>query len=157
LATEQDFTAEKLITDETPAGEVPEYTQYVDEKYAAELMAETESVADDDLRRPACARVQPRRPRSRLRNQSSPRADTNTQRVYKTYGGNYRAISKDLRERTGAGMMECKSALTEAKGDLGEAEIVLRREASPRRGRRARAQPSRVSSGPTSTTADSSA
>jgi hypothetical protein len=28
---------------------VPEYTQYVDEKYAAELMAETESVADDDL------------------------------------------------------------------------------------------------------------
>jgi small subunit ribosomal protein S2 len=49
LATEQDFTAEKIITDETPAGEVPEYTQYVDEKYAAELMAETESVADDDL------------------------------------------------------------------------------------------------------------
>ena len=46
---EQDFTAEKIITDETPAEEVPEYTQYVDEKYAAELMAETESVADDDL------------------------------------------------------------------------------------------------------------
>src|SRR5436190_4890596 len=49
LATEHDFTAEKLITDETPAGEVVEYTEYVDEKYAAELMAETESVADDDL------------------------------------------------------------------------------------------------------------
>src|SRR6266567_675478 len=49
LATEQDFTAEKIITDETPGEEVPEYTQYVDEKYAAELMAETESVADDDL------------------------------------------------------------------------------------------------------------
>jgi small subunit ribosomal protein S2 len=49
LATEQDFTAEKIITDETPTEEVPEYTQYVDEKYAAELMAETESVADDDL------------------------------------------------------------------------------------------------------------
>ncbi len=34
---------------------------------------------------------------------------------------------KELRERTGAGMMECKSALAEAKGDLGEAEVVLRK------------------------------
>src|SRR6266478_2602995 len=49
LATEQDFAAEKIVTDETPAEETVEYTQYVDEKYAAELMAETESVADDDL------------------------------------------------------------------------------------------------------------
>src|SRR2546430_11417339 len=39
LATEQDFTAEKLITDETPAGEVPEYTQYVDPQYAEKIMA----------------------------------------------------------------------------------------------------------------------
>jgi elongation factor Ts len=37
------------------------------------------------------------------------------------------ALVKDLRERTGAGMMECKSALTEAKGDLAEAEVVLRK------------------------------
>jgi elongation factor Ts len=37
------------------------------------------------------------------------------------------AIVKQLRERTGAGMMECKSALTEAKGDLSEAEVVLRK------------------------------
>ena len=36
-------------------------------------------------------------------------------------------LVKTLRERTGAGMMECKSALTEAKGDLAEAEIVLRK------------------------------
>jgi elongation factor Ts len=36
-------------------------------------------------------------------------------------------LVKDLRERTGAGMMECKSALVESKGDLGEAEIVLRK------------------------------
>jgi len=36
-------------------------------------------------------------------------------------------VVKQLRERTGAGMMECKSALTEAKGDIGEAEIVLRK------------------------------
>ena len=34
---------------------------------------------------------------------------------------------KELRERTGAGMMECKSALAEANGDLAEAEIVLRK------------------------------
>jgi elongation factor Ts len=36
-------------------------------------------------------------------------------------------LVKQLRERTGAGMLECKSALTESKGDLGEAEIVLRK------------------------------
>jgi len=36
-------------------------------------------------------------------------------------------LVKDLRERTGAGMMECKKALEEAKGDLAEAEVVLRK------------------------------
>src|SRR5271166_2688042 len=36
-------------------------------------------------------------------------------------------LVKQLRERTGAGMMECKNALTEAKGDLSEAEVVLRK------------------------------
>jgi elongation factor Ts len=34
---------------------------------------------------------------------------------------------KQLRDRTGAGMMECKSALVEANGDLAEAEVVLRK------------------------------
>jgi elongation factor Ts len=34
---------------------------------------------------------------------------------------------KDLRERTGAGMMECKRALVEANGDPGEAEVLLRK------------------------------
>ena len=37
------------------------------------------------------------------------------------------SLVKELRERTGAGMMECKSALSEAKGDLAEAEVVLRK------------------------------
>ena len=37
------------------------------------------------------------------------------------------ALVKDLRERTGAGMMECKKALVEANGVLAEAEIVLRK------------------------------
>jgi elongation factor Ts len=36
-------------------------------------------------------------------------------------------LVKQLRERTGAGMMECKSALVEAKGSLDEAEVVLRK------------------------------
>ena len=36
-------------------------------------------------------------------------------------------LVKQLRERTGAGMMECKGALVEAKGDLSEAEVVLRK------------------------------
>ena len=36
-------------------------------------------------------------------------------------------LVKELRDRTGAGMMECKSALVEAKGKLTEAEIILRK------------------------------
>ncbi|MDZ7639480.1 MAG: translation elongation factor Ts [Bryobacterales bacterium] len=36
-------------------------------------------------------------------------------------------LVKELRERTGAGMMECKKALVEASGDLAEAEVVLRK------------------------------
>lgn len=36
-------------------------------------------------------------------------------------------LVRELRERTGAGMMECKSALKETNGDLAEAEIVLRK------------------------------
>jgi elongation factor Ts len=34
---------------------------------------------------------------------------------------------KQLREMTGAGMMECKAALTEAKGNLEEATTILRK------------------------------
>jgi elongation factor Ts len=36
-------------------------------------------------------------------------------------------LVKQLREKTAAGMMECKTALVEAKGDLAEAEVVLRK------------------------------
>ena len=36
-------------------------------------------------------------------------------------------LVKDLREKTGAGMMDCKNALVEAKGDLDQAIIVLRK------------------------------
>jgi elongation factor Ts len=36
-------------------------------------------------------------------------------------------LVKELRDRTGAGMMECKKALQEAEGNLAEAEIILRK------------------------------
>lgn len=51
-------------------------------------------------------------------------------------------LVKQLRDKTGAGMMECKKALEEAKGDLAEAEVVLRKKgiasAGKRQGRAAR-------------------
>ncbi|MBE3074295.1 MAG: translation elongation factor Ts [Actinobacteria bacterium] len=37
------------------------------------------------------------------------------------------ALVKQLRDATGAGMMECKGALTEAKGSLDEATTILRK------------------------------
>src|SRR5215510_13936885 len=36
-------------------------------------------------------------------------------------------LVKDLREKTGAGMMDCKNALVEAKGDIDQAIVVLRK------------------------------
>jgi elongation factor Ts len=47
------------------------------------------------------------------------------------------SLVKQLRERTGAGMMECKSALTEAKGDISDAEIVLRKRGIASAGKKA--------------------
>src|SRR5271154_1468637 len=46
-------------------------------------------------------------------------------------------LVKQLRERTGAGMMECKSALTEAKGDISDAEVVLRKRGIASAGKKA--------------------
>ena len=36
-------------------------------------------------------------------------------------------LVKDLREKTGAGMMDCKNALVEAKGDMEQAIVILRK------------------------------
>ena len=47
LATEQDFVAEKIVTEESPMEEQTEYTQYLDPKYNEQLMSE--SIADEDL------------------------------------------------------------------------------------------------------------
>jgi elongation factor Ts len=50
------------------------------------------------------------------------------------------ALVRDLRERTGAGMMDCKKALTEAGGDLPKAvELLRERGLSKARGRLGRA------------------
>src|ERR687891_2665795 len=37
------------------------------------------------------------------------------------------ALVKQLRDQTGAGMMECKAALTEANGNIEEATTILRK------------------------------
>src|SRR5271155_4785574 len=37
LATEQDFAAEKIITDETPVENIPEYAQFIDPKFSEQL------------------------------------------------------------------------------------------------------------------------
>jgi|SRR5882724_10087599 len=47
------------------------------------------------------------------------------------------SLVKQLRERTGAGMMECKSALVESGGDLAEGEIVLRKRGIASAGKKA--------------------
>ena len=47
------------------------------------------------------------------------------------------ALVKELRERTGAGMMECKKALVEAKGDIADAEVVLRKHGIASAGKKA--------------------
>src|SRR5712671_5420040 len=47
LASEHDFAPEKVVTDETPVEEIPEYAQYVDPKYAEQLMSE--SLVSDEL------------------------------------------------------------------------------------------------------------
>jgi len=48
LASEQEFTADKIVTDETPAEEgMPEYTEYTDPKYAEKIMAESLSMAEE--------------------------------------------------------------------------------------------------------------
>jgi small subunit ribosomal protein S2 len=47
LATEQDLVAEKIVSDEMPVEDSTEYTQYLDPKYAEQLMSE--GISDEDL------------------------------------------------------------------------------------------------------------
>lgn len=47
------------------------------------------------------------------------------------------ATVKTLRDRTNVGMMDCKKALAEAKGDLEQAEIILRKKGLSKAGSKA--------------------
>ena len=47
------------------------------------------------------------------------------------------SLVKELRERTGAGMMDCKKALTEANGDI---ELAIETCVNPARSKRRRKQ-----------------
>jgi elongation factor Ts len=47
------------------------------------------------------------------------------------------ALVNELRQRTGAGMMECKKALVEANGDIGDAEVILRKRGIAAAGKKA--------------------
>lgn len=47
------------------------------------------------------------------------------------------AMVKELRERTGAGMMECKKSLVEANGDMGAAADILRKAGAARADKKA--------------------
>src|SRR5947209_19490593 len=47
------------------------------------------------------------------------------------------AMIKDLRERTGAGMMDVKNALVEANGDMEEATKILRKKGLAAAGKKA--------------------
>ncbi len=47
LASEQDFTAEKIVGDDTPMEDIPEYAQLMDPKFSEQLMSE--SMPDEDL------------------------------------------------------------------------------------------------------------
>lgn len=47
------------------------------------------------------------------------------------------ALVKELREKTGAGMMECKKALQVTNGNLAEAEVLLRKQGIASAGKKA--------------------
>src|SRR5512144_112848 len=47
LATEQEFAAEKIVSDETPMEEIPEHTQYLDPQFAEQIMQESLKTEDE--------------------------------------------------------------------------------------------------------------
>ena len=53
-------------------------------------------------------------------------------------------IVKQLRDKTGAGMMDCKNALTESNGDLDGALIISENLVLPRLKKKVREQQKRV-------------
>jgi small subunit ribosomal protein S2 len=58
LATEQEFAAEKIVSDETPMEDIPEHTQYLDPQFAEQIMQESLTTAEE----PQSASQPPRKP-----------------------------------------------------------------------------------------------
>ena len=58
---------------------------------------------------------------------------------------------KALRDRTGAGMMDCKKALVETEGDMEAAIDLLRARGAAKAAKRGRSRPTRGPSARTST------
>ena len=67
------------------------------------------------------------------------------------------ALVKQLRDKTGAGMMECKAALTEANGNMEEAVTLLRKRGLAQAAKRAGRATAQGTSAATSTWAAGSA
>ncbi len=119
--------------------EMPDLAQYADLKYNEQLMAE--SMPEEDLptlprKGPAAAPASRGTRRSALddvwaaprgRGSSYARATGARERGAEGTMEISAQLVKQLRDKTGAGMMECKAALKEANGDLNEAEVVLRK------------------------------
>ena len=83
-------------------------------------------------------RARPARRRRRKSADAANRRQSNYGREREPGHGNQTALVKELRERTGAGMMECKKALIETNGDIDAAGEWLRKSGSPRPTRRPR-------------------
>ncbi len=66
LATEQEFAAEKIVSDETPMEDIPEHTQYMDPQFAQQIMQE--SLTPEEILPPAAA------PRKSVEHEAAPAA-----------------------------------------------------------------------------------
>ena len=91
-------------------------------------------VAGADPRTSAAATLRPLRARQQLRHAlSEPAGSSSGPAFLRTFTEchSWHTITaeqvKKLRDQTGAGMMECKAALTEANGDFEEANAILRK------------------------------
>ena len=169
LATEQDFTAEKIVTDETPVEEMPEYTQYFDPKYAEQLMSE--SHADEDCLRFRCrARALVRKSLTKARGRSRTMSAGGPARCPDTRDSSVQLVHEDNNGGNHRTTGEATSR-TYRRGHDGVQESSGRSQGQPRRSRsraaqaghrigrarKRRAPPSRASSAPTFIPARSSA
>ena len=143
----------------------PRPAEATPEEIAAELAREAAEKAEDDAgRRPARSarpadRGRPQRHGTTTTTPGGADARAADRTGARTGMADISAeLVKELRERTGAGFMDCKRALTEADGDLDKAAPLLREQGPRRGGQEGRAAtPARASSRATSTPAAASA